>query len=205
MIVTRNIGILAARLKLTALASQSGSVIYSGLTWKISRVNQSQLLESHVSEEAQPVFNVTEGDYTLQVSYQNEIYDLGGVYLEKNTETDMVVILAQGMTGTGDDYFSDFNAERDFHRRQQERNQQTDLYGAPTAPLREPNPDSLRGEMGTSIMSHPKLRDSAQFDGVPPNFRPDPSENESAARLTYEKQLQLQLGANAAPTPAPVR
>lgn len=204
MIVTHNVGILAANLKLTALSSLNGGVIYQDISWKITQVGADDPAEFE-SDKAQPIFSVAEGDYTIACVYQGKELDLGGVYLAQNTQTDMVFILNEFEGGVEDDYFAEFDVEKDIYRRQHERDIQSELHGSADGPLREPKTD-MNGELGSQIMAHPLLKDSAQFDGVPPEFSVQPERNEEAARLTLEKQLQNQHqpGATSSPSPNPM-
>ncbi len=200
MIVTHNIGSLSAELKLTALSSRQGKVIHDNISWCLLRMSKEQA-DLIKSKDPQPVFGVTEGKYQIQVIYKDETFDLGQVELKQNTRTDAVFILNSGDINNDGEYFSEIDPVDDFARRQQEREHQSE-HGAATLPLRDPS-SKIEGNYGQEILAHPLLANSAQFDGVPPDMRPDPAENEAAMQLTLAAQLtnQNQPGQGSAPTP----
>lgn len=199
MIVTYNIGILAAKLKLTALSSHDGRVIRHEIQWQLESADSEQ---SHDNPNAQAEFVVTEGSYRIFVHYREEKLDLGLIELQKNTLTDAIFILNNGEFVSGGDYFSDYDAQVDFIRRSTERELQSE-HGSASMPLRDPD-SNIQGEMGAQVMAHPLLADKAQFDGVPPDMRPDPSENKEAVELTLSAQLTNAPGMTSSPTPSPV-
>lgn len=198
MIVTYDIGSLSAELKLTLLASRQGRIVHDTISWCITNISNNKT-EVHDSTLAQPLFSLTSGKYKLQVKHQENLIELGEFDLKQNTRTDLVFILNTDQVG--DEYFSEYDAIEDFNRRQQERDSQAE-HGFATLPLRDPA-QQIDGDYGSQIMAHPLLAESAQFDGVPPDMRPDPAENEAALQLTLAAQLTNQPSAHAAPTPNP--
>jgi len=195
MIITYNIGILGAGLKLTGLASLQGQVIQHGLQWQLHRISDRPEQEKIViSEEAQALFTVTADLYHIYAIYRGETIDCGEVQLAQNTLTDAIFVFEH--IDVDGDFFAEFSNVQDFNRRVSEREQQLDKYGAATLPLRDPNLNLPPGE--NSIPAHPLLKDSVQFDGVPPDVRPEPSQNEMALQLTLAAQNNL----TTAPTPS---
>lgn len=200
MIITHNIGIIGAQIRLTALASLQGNVIRQDLQWQLkatTSLNADQQPKILISEEPQPLFTVTAGVYQISIIYRGNNFDLGEVQLKQNTHTDTVFVLEAIAIETSDDYFADFTSEKDFLRRATERDEQS-IYGGATLPLRDPNLELPPGDNG--IPAHPLLKNSVQFDGVPPDFRPDPNQNAAALQLTYAAQLQNNPGATPSPT-----
>lgn len=198
MIVTYDIGTLSAELRLTLLASRQGHVVREDLLWRLQSVSNSA--ELHESSEAQPLFSVTAGKYKIAVKYQDNLIELGEVELKQNTRTDCVFILNNEQKG--DEYYAEIDPADDFNRRQQERDLQSE-HGHATLPLRDPNLE-IQGDYGSQVMAHPLLAESAQFDGVPPDMRPDPAENEAAMQLTLAAQLTNQPNATSTPSPNPM-
>ena len=200
MIITYQIGSLAAELKVMLLSSVNGLAVRQGLTWQLRPVSNSNnpMLET---DQAIGFFSMTEGEYAIAALYQGELLELGQVMLLKNTRTDIVFILADGAIRSSEDYFFEYDAKEWFACRQQERELQS-VHGFATLPLRDPSMQ-MQGDYGSQLQAHPLLRDAVQFDGVPPSIRPDPSENKEALQLTLAQRLAA--APNAAPTPAPVR
>lgn len=196
MITTYNAGLLAAQLKLTLLASINGLVIREDLQWQLCSLASNKI---HTSDHGIALFSVAEGEYIISATYQSETLDFGQVKLLKNTRTDMVFILSKRTVTTSDDYFSDYDPIEDHARRQQERNLQSDRHGFAEMPLRQVDNQS-QGELGSGYPPHPLLTDAKQFDGVPPNIRPDPSENTEALQLTLAHKLAA--APSAATTPS---
>ncbi|OGO90756.1 MAG: hypothetical protein A3F10_06710 [Coxiella sp. RIFCSPHIGHO2_12_FULL_42_15] len=196
MIVTHNIGSLAAELKLTLLSSISGFVVREHLQWQLQSFSSTKKMD--ISDDPIVLFSVTEGEYSIVALYQGERFEFGAVSLAKNTRTDMVFILANGAVRSSEDYFSDYDALVDFSRRQQERELQS-KFGFATLPLRNPH-HQIQGDYGSQIMAHPLLQDSTQFDGVPPDIRPDASENTQALQLTLAQRLAAAPGPTTTPS-----
>lgn len=196
MITTYNAGILGAQLKLTLLASINGLVIRNDLQWQLRAMAVDKV---HSSDEAIALFSVPAGEYIIFATYQGEDLDFGEVKLSKNTRTDIVFILEKRAVGSSDDYFSDYNKVVDHARRQQERNLQSDRHGFAEMPLRQVD-NQPQGEMGTGYPPHPLLMESKQFDGVPPDIRPDPSENTEALQLTLANKLAAAPAAATTPS-----
>ena len=200
MIITYNIGSLAAELKVMLLSSISGLAIRQGLCWQLHAVSKPDKVVAEKSEPI-PLFSITEGEYTILAVYQDSLLMLGSVKLAKNTRTDMVFMLVDGLIQSSEDYFCEYDAKEWFACRQQERELQS-THGFATLPLRDPS-THMQGDYGSQLQAHPLLRDAVQFDGVPPSIRPDPSENKEALQLTLAQRLMQTP--NATPTPAPTR
>lgn len=197
MIITHNIGSLAAELKLALLSSISGLIVHDALQWHLRSLAENKE-KTHNFDEAMAFFAVEEGEYAISATYLGETLEFGTINLVKNTRTDMLFIFANSEWHDSEDYFSDYDASLDFPRRQRERDLQS-KFGFSTLPLRNPN-NSIQGEYGSQIMAHPLLKDSVQFDGIPPEIRPDPSENREALQLTLAQRLSAAPGAAATPT-----
>lgn len=174
MIITHDIGSLAARIKLTALAAREGGVIRSGLEWRLKGSNQ-----EHVSQVALPVLDLPAGDYAISLSYKGKIHELSRVSLAKNTLTDLLFSLADE---------ADFDSTQNFERRLADRQAQ-ERFGHAELPLHAPN--APKGDQGVQFQGHPLLN-TAQFDGMEAKVNPQPSENEEASEKTLELILQQQ-------------
>lgn len=185
MITTHDIGSLAARVKLTALAAHEGGVIRGGLEWRLKGPNQ-----AYNSLEAQPTLDLPAGEYEISLIYKNRTHELATVKLAKNTLTDLVFSLTDEV---------EFDAGQNFDRRVADRYEQ-ERFGHAELPLHDPN--APKGEQGVQFQGHPLLN-TAQFDGMEAKVNPQPSENEEASEKTLElilqKQNQLQNNPNSAP------
>jgi len=215
MTITYNIGSLAAQLKPAAIHARHGNVIREGLMWQLkplsSKGNQPEV---HVSEEAQPLFQVIEGKYELIVSHNQKEFDLGELYLEKNTLMDLVFLLhTKDRIDPEAEYFIDddeINAVSEHERRKLERKGER-KFGATGNPLHRPDQKQQSGELASAmhaIQAHPLLATKTQFDGIADNLRDDPHTNEEAIaktlELAYQKQLEAQPGFNPGTTPLPM-
>jgi hypothetical protein len=210
MSVTYNIGSLAAHLKLTAISMRHGKIVRTRLSWRLTNVNNKKVYES---KTAQSLFEVTQGKYMLEAVYDKTPYHFGEVSLERNTETDLVVLLQAASTGKYDpeeEYFilpKEMTDESEYERRKKERLGQR-KYGAANGPLHHFDAAAqYQGELGMTkqnLHSHPLLA-HAQFDGVTPDsLRIDnPSTNEEGLAKTIELTLAKQLGNQPGFNPAP--
>ncbi len=205
MIVTHNIGILSARIRLVALKVRHGGVLRQGLDWRlISKgalaANQEPL---YASQQAQPTLDIPAGTYDIELTYRDKLYCLAqDVELKQNTHTDAVFVLdAAGEYEQESGYHINFDEGLDYERRVAERESQQKFAEA-TMPLRDPH--QPKGDHGVQFQGHPLLN-SAQFDGMEAKVNPQPSENEDAnaksAQLILQKQAQLQHANVSAPTP----
>lgn len=196
-IVTYDIGILGAQIKLTALSSKQGHILREGCSWELKKLEKNNQEEAKVyaMEAAQHSMIVPAGRYAIHFirDSQDKQGCLSEVELKQNTLTDIVFIFED--SSIEDEYFADHDDNDDFSRRQQERDDQS-IYGGATLPLRDPN--APKGEMGVEFMAHPLLQ-TTQFDGIPPDMRADPHENHMALQLT----LQNKLAASASPSVSP--
>jgi hypothetical protein len=200
MVISYNIGSPSARVKLTAIHFNYGGVVRNGLVWRLTPVdNVTSLYES---EEAQLILQVIPGRYQIHAIYQNREIDCSIEDFQQNTAQDLVFIL------NSDDLFASekqYSAETDpfleYDRRRADREFEIRL-GEIITPVKDPY---HKPEMGSQFASHPLLN-NAQFDGLPPQITPDPTENEDAskkAELQLQQQLQLQQAAQATPTRSP--
>ena len=211
MSVTYNIGSLAAELQLTAISARHGGVIHRDLQWSLTSVKREKIYES---TKAQPLFQVPGGQYTIQVCYQSKSYTFGEVILERNTCTDLVILL-QSFSVDDDpnaEYFIDQkeigNIDENDRRKMERQGQRK--YGGCSGPLHEFDANQqYSGELGStmkSLLAHPLLADKTQFDGTAPDLRIDnPDSNEDGLaktiQLTLQKQLDNQLGIQPGPRP----
>lgn len=203
MIVTYNIGSLAARLTVRALSYLSGGVVLQGLVWHLQRLDESKspIAEANYeSEKAQAQFDVPPGNYRISARYKGEETSCGEVILQKNALTDVVFIFDQaGELSADGDYFADPDLDAEYERRKLERVEQSN-FGPAELPVRDPNPVSAEGQ-GQGFQSHPLLQKSAQFDGVEANMTVQPAENRQAVEMTLQNQLQNQARPDMLPSP----
>ncbi len=174
MIITYDIGSLAARIKLTALAARDGGVIRSGLEWRLKGPNQ-----AYTSLEAQPVLDLPAGEYEISLSYKGRTHELSTVKLAQNTLTDLLFSLADEV---------EFDTTQNFDRRLADRHDQ-ERFGHAELPLHDPN--TAKGDQGIQFQGHPLLN-TAQFDGMEAKISPQPDKNEEASEKTLELILQHQ-------------
>jgi len=207
VIVTYNIGIIAARVKLTAIQGLHGGVLHAGVRWTIARIGKPAANQQgeYVSENPQTQLDVLDGSYKVSAHYQEEDFELGQLVLEKNTLTDAVFILKKsGEYNAEEGYYSDIDELIEHGRRGDDRSEQA-KHGNATTPLREPYSNDQQGDLGAGqqVKAHPLLKNSAQFDGMEDKVNPEPSENNEAFEKGLELQRQAQPGPSAAPTPRP--
>ncbi len=202
-IVTYDVGILGAEIKLTALSSKQGRVQREGCSWELKKLDQAGEVDSSATvqriEAAQGSMILPPARYAIHFIRDGEdrYSCLAQVTLKQNTSTDIVFIFEEGRQDD-DEYFADHDAVDDFSRRQQQREDQS-LYGYASLPLRDPSTPT--GDMGTQFMAHPLLQ-NAQFDGVPPDMRADPHDNQAALELTLQNKLQAQATPSITPPTA---
>lgn len=183
MITSYDIGSLAARVKLTVLATRSGGVIRSGLVWRLKGSNQ-----EYTSQAAQPILDIPAGEYMISLTYTGKIHELSTVTVAKNTLTDLLFTLADAGEYQPDGYHAEFDATQNFERRLSDRQDQ-ERFGHAELPLHDPNVP--KGDQGVHFQDHPLLN-TAQFDGMEAKVNPQPSENEEASEKTLELILQHQ-------------
>ncbi len=197
-IVSYDMGILGAEIKLTALSSKQGHILREACSWELKQLDKQGEASSKIyaTEAAQHSMIVPPGCYVIHFIRDSEdkYGRLAAVELKQNTLTDIVFIFEEG--GIEDEYFADYDPLDDFSRRQHER----DVHIPATLPLRDPH--APKGEMGTQFMAHPLLQ-NAQFDGVPPDMRSDPHENEMALQLTLENKLAAKASPSISPNASP--
>lgn len=210
MSVTYDIGTLAAELKLTAISARHGGVIRHGLQWYLKFVKRQKIYES---TEAQPLFQVPGGIYTIEVIHNSTPYIFDKVTLERNTHTDLVILLQASSSADYDpneEYFinsKDITSISENERRKMERQGQR-KYGIASGPLHEFDAAMQHsGELGSTmkgLLAHPILADKAQFDGISPDLRVDnPDSNEEGLAKTIQLTLQKQLDNQPGPNPGP--
>lgn len=185
-------------LKLMLLQSVHGRVVRDGLRWQVVALAPVASNQAWLSELAFPLFELSIGRYAVTVTYAGSEYRLGEVELASRTCTDVAFYLP-AEARVSDDYFFDYDAGQWFACRSQERELQS-VHGFATLPLRDPN-QTPTGEQGIQLMSHPLLRDAVQFDGLPPDIRPEPSQNRVALELTLAQRLAATPSFLPAPTP----
>lgn len=205
-----------ARLQLTAVTLKGGQyqVLTQGLHWRVraqSQTSKSKNLQQHFnSVDAAPLFVVPEGIYDVIVSHT----DLGDkevqhIRLQKDSLTDEVIYLGSVDIDDQEENFhlgddDDFNPDREYARRQQDRRGQAQ-YAQASNPLRAPDivaPDAGFGEaqqvsQQSGMQAHPLLSQKAQFDGVAAKMNPNLTENVHAAEAQVDPSLQP--GAKAQP------
>ena len=156
-----------------------GQVIYDDLHWQLVPTSSDGAQKTHTSTDAMPVFDVLPGDYRVLVTYQEREIDAGVIDLQRGQLREFVVYVGElSDMGREADHFVD-SAEVDklseFTRRQHERaGQPGDALGPLADPYQQP-----AGDMGVNFQSHPLLQ-NAQNDGMPPDLKVEPSENDMA-------------------------
>ena len=187
-----------AKLRLVAVAAQSGETIQEDLSWEIFRHNE--LVAE--SKEATPTFSLPTGNYMLIVQYKKKLSTtVENINLLPYTLLDQVIRI--GKVRTPDSYHIDdetsFNPETEHERRSLDRNSQQfighdDVLKKPPTreQLRQQQQALSRSHLGP--LSHPVLGQMVQFDGaVDPTVNPVPSENQDTINELYEEyQHQLQ-------------
>ena len=203
MIITPNAGLLAANIQLTAINGPGGSLIQKPLQWTLlaaSNKARGDASSTYTKMGVKVSFTVPAGKYLLKVYYNGTLRCQDMIELVQNALHNLVYVIG-GLDDAQVEYFADYDPNADWQRRQQERESQRFIASA-AWPLRDPD-SRPQGEMGVQIMAHPLLSKSVQFDGVPPEFRPDPSENTAALRLSLENQLQNNPQAQPSVLPKP--
>jgi hypothetical protein len=204
MVTSYNTGSPSAQIKLTAVHSGHGGVIRENLRWTLTPINTGPNLVSHQSHQAQINFTVIPGTYQIFALYQENEIDCGQEQLLGNTAIDLVFILnPSDLFHPERQYSAKTDPFFEYDRRKADRESEL-KHGGMATPLKDP---SYKPEMGSQLSRHPLL-DHAQFDGIPPQITPDPTENEEAsnkAELQLQQQLQHQQAAQATPsvTPSP--
>ncbi len=188
MVTVYQTGSLAASLRLTAISFAHGGVIYHGLEWTVSQLDSQEKPTEYINNSDASVaqFDLKKGTFLIEVTHEDDTFNLGTVSLEQNTLTDCVFILKNSdFFNEEAEYFAESDAVIDNKRRQDDRNVES-RFGNIETPLK--NPFKEQGQ-GIQLQSHPLLANEAQFDGMPPEINADPQKNDAA----MEKQLQLQL------------
>jgi hypothetical protein len=205
MVTSYNTGSPSASVKLTAIRSGHGGLAHESLSWRLVPVEPEGASNKNLyqSDEPQAELTVIPGKYRIFAIHKQQEIDYGEEDLEKNTARDLVYIL------NDDDLFdseTQYSAETDPHseyeRRKADRESEYPL-GDMITPIKDPN---RKSEMGSSLAAHPLLSEQAQFDGMPPEVNPDPTENEEAANkaeLQLQNELQHQNAAQASPSSSP--
>jgi hypothetical protein len=194
---------LCAELSLSAISSLQGRIVTDNLQWSLSGAKK------YLEDSAKAVFRVAAGTYTITAIYKNKEIKVGEVKLVQAKLLSRIILLQElGGNDSDEAYFiseQDLDKVSEFTRRQQERaglEGQFDLAGGPLA-------SPYQGEtMGQGFAQHPLLQ-SAAFDGLPPDMKNDPAQNETAVQkqLEHTHQLQQQLGnapTMSSPTPNPM-
>lgn len=190
---------LCAELSLIAISSLHGRVIGKGIQWQLEDSDGAQ----HSSIESQPVFRIQAGKYKIAANYKGREFKLGEVDLERTKRLTHVVLLQDAEEYDPDQgYFisnDDFDKVTEFLRRQQERAGIDSMHELVGGPLADPY---IAEQSGNGFAAHPLLQ-AAMFDGLPPEMKIDPAENQTAVQKQLEHKHQHQLGAanNFNPTP----
>ncbi len=204
--ISYNIGSLHAELRLTAV-SASGLVLREGLRWQLIPVQVTARAEKeYVSEEAQPLFQVPQGNYAVLVTHGDREIKVEDIHLERNARTDLVILIDLGERDKETNYYPDeveFDGLSEYERRSQDREDQR-VYALSEGEIKDPY--RQKNDSGNAIPAHPLLAEAAQFDGVGPENTPLPDQNpdsEKNLELQYANQLQNNLTNSSAPTSAP--
>ena len=193
---------ICAELSLSAISSLQGRVVTSDLKWSLTAA------KTYVDDNAKALFRVPAGTYVITAIYKNKEIKVGEVKLVQSKLLSRIILLQElGGNDRDEAYFiseQDLDKVSEFTRRQQERaglEGQFELAGGPLA-------SPYQGDtMGQGFAQHPLLQ-SAAFDGLPPDMKNDPAQNETAVQkqLEHTHQLQQQLGsAPTMSTPSPTR
>lgn len=205
MATSYNTGSPSAQIKLTAIHSGHGGLVHEGLNWKLTPVNEQNDPKSplYQSDEAQPELTVIPGKYEITATYKQKKIDYGQEELSKNTAKDLVFILnSSDLFDSEKQYSAETDPFLEYERRKADRESEYPL-GNTVTPIKDPY---HKPEMGSQLAAHPLLSAQAQFDGMPPEITPDPTENEEAsnkAELQLQNQLQNQNTAQATPSATP--
>ena len=185
---------LCAELSLSAISSLQGRIVTDNLQWSLSGA------KTYLEDSAKAVFRVPAGTYLITAIYKNKEIKVGEVKLVQAKLLSRIILLQElGGNDSEEAYFiseQDLDKVSEFTRRQQERaglEGQFDLAGGPLA-------SPYQGEtMGQGFAQHPLLQ-SAAFDGLPPDMKNDPAQNETAVQKQLEHTHQLQQQLSSAPT-----
>ena len=192
---------LCAELSLIAISSLHGRIINKGIEWRLVATDSTE----RSSIEAQPLFRIQAGKYKLSASCKGRDFKLGEVELERTKRLTHVVLLQEADEYDPDQGYFISNDEVDkiseFLRRQQERAGIDSTHELVGGPLSDPY---AREQSGTGFAAHPLLQ-GAMFDGLPPDMKIDPAENQTAVQMQLEHKHQHQLAAANNFNPAPTR
>ena len=204
MATSYNTGSPSAQVKLTAIRSSHGGVLHEDLGWKLVSVDKQANPAIYQSDQPQVELTTIPGAYQVFALYKQNEIDCGQTELNGNTAVDLVFILNDDdLFNSEKQYSAETNPFFEYDRRRADRGFELPL-GEMATPVKDPY---HKPEMGSQLSAHPLL-DNAQFDGIPPQITPDPTENEEAsnkAELQLQQQLQHQQAAQATPsiTPSP--
>ena len=205
-------------LRLSAYTWENGDyqAVRQNLVWDIRAI---EAFSQHTaypttdhSTQAQPIFNLCPGVYTLEVSCDLGEHTVENVVLHPGAVIDEVVYFGKVGMDDGEESFdlSDdqaFDASSEYLRRLDEREGQR-AFGTNADALRNPDilPPAEPGheydqsvEANSNFKSHPLLAQAQQFDGISRNMNADTSRSQHAA----EAQLQPDLAPGAQPTASP--
>lgn len=205
MVTSYNTGSPSAQVKLTAIHSGHGGLVHDSLSWKLSPVDEENSSKTPLYQSDQPQSELTliPGKYQITAIYKTEEIDFGQEELLKNTSKDLVFILNDNdLFDSEKQYSAETDPFLEYERRKADRDSEYPL-GEMVTPIKDPY---HKPEMGSQLSAHPLLSAQAQFDGMPPEITPDPTENEEAsnkAELQLQNQLQNQNTAQATPSATP--
>lgn len=204
MVTTYNIGSPSAEIKLTAIMAAHGGVVYDSIGWELHDTDEKK--PNHIlykSDDSQAALLVKPGQYRIFIRYAGETLDCGIEELEKNTSTDRVYLLNDdGLFDETKQYSAETDAFLEYERRKEDRKTEVTL-GSIDTPLKDPY---YKPEGSSSLSAHPLLSQKAQFDGMPPEITPEPTENNEAANkneLTLQNELKNEYAAQATNTTKP--
>jgi hypothetical protein len=202
MVTSYSTGSPSAQVKLTAIHSGHGGVVHNELRWKLVPADEKGQATIYQSDIAQPTLTVIPCSYKIYAVFQGNEISCGEEKLDKNTYSDLVFILnTSDLFNSEKQYSAETDPLLEYDRRRADREFELPL-GEIVTPVKDPY---HKPEMGSQFASHPLLN-NAQFDGMPPQITPDPTENEEAsqkAELQLQQQLQLQQAAQATPSVSP--
>lgn len=200
MVTSYNTHSPSAQIKLTAIRAGHGGLIHDGLAWKLTPTQGAEGIQQPVyhSDDAQAELTIVPGEYQIHATYQQKEIDCGAESFEKNTAKDLVFVLnTEDFFDADRQYSAETDSFLEYDRRRADREFEIPL-GEIVTPVKDPNKKS---GLGSQIAAHPLLSQEAQFDGMPPEITPDPTENEEATQKA-ELQLQQQLQNQAQPGPS---
>ena len=183
---------ICAELSLIAISSLQGHVIDSDLTWALKSGTK-----SYTEASAKALFRAAPGEYKIIATHKNKDIAVGSVKLIQGKRVSRVILLHEIGGNDGEPYFvsdSELDKLSEFTRRQLERSGLEGQFDLTGGPLADPY---QRESSGQGFAQHPLLQ-SAAFDGLPPDLKIDPAQNDTAVQkqLDLKHQHQHQLASS---------